>query len=73
MPEYYFRVPQGKYSNGLGEVAELPDSSAACSHALTIWSDLARGIATELQSEPEWRMEVADVIRQGPDQVARAG
>jgi hypothetical protein len=60
MPEYYFRVPLGRYSNSQGEMAELPDSSAACSLALSIWSDLARGIATELKSEPEWRMEVAD-------------
>jgi hypothetical protein len=60
MPEYSFRVPRGKYSNGQGEVAALPDSSAACNHALTIWSDLAHEIANELKSEPEWRMEVAD-------------
>jgi hypothetical protein len=60
MTEYYFRVPRGKYSNGQGEVAELPDRSAACNHALAIWSGLAREIAAELKSEPEWRMEVAD-------------
>jgi hypothetical protein len=60
MPEYFFRVPRGKYSNGRGEVAELQDSRSACNHALTIWSDLARGIATELESEPEWQMEVVD-------------
>jgi hypothetical protein len=57
MPETNFRLPRGKYSNGRGEVAELPDSSAACSHALTIGNDLARGMATELKSQPsgKWR------------------
>jgi hypothetical protein len=60
MPEINFGVPRGKYSNGPGEMAELPDSGVACGHALTIWSDLARGLATELKSELEWRMEVAD-------------
>lgn len=60
MPEYYFRVPSGKYCNGAGDATELPDSAAARSEALKIWSDLTREIASELEARSEWRMQVAD-------------
>jgi hypothetical protein len=60
MPKYYFRVRRGKYSDVRGEATELADGNAARKEALKIWSDLARGLVAELESEPEWRMEVAD-------------
>jgi Domain of unknown function (DUF6894) len=60
MPKYYFRVPRGKYSDFQGEATELPDGDAARKEALKIWGDLARGIASQLETEAEWRLDVAD-------------
>jgi hypothetical protein len=60
MSEYYFRVPHGRYAGVQSEATELADNDAARKEALNIWGDLARDIVTDLVSEPEWRMEVAD-------------
>jgi hypothetical protein len=60
MSKYYFHLPQGRYAGARSEATELPDSDAARKEALKIWSDLARDIATDLETEPMWRMEVAD-------------
>jgi len=60
MPKFRFRVPRGRYSNGQGEVTELPDTDAARREALKIWRDLIPGIAADLEQTPKWQMEVAD-------------
>jgi hypothetical protein len=60
MSKYYFRVPHGRYAGGQSEATEFADNDAARAEALKVWGDLARDIATDLASEPEWRMEVAD-------------
>jgi hypothetical protein len=60
MPNYYFRVPAGRYCNGYGEATELPDCDAARQEALKIWRDLVPGIAAELASQAKWKMQVAD-------------
>jgi hypothetical protein len=60
MSKYYFRVPHGRYAGVQSEATELADNDAARAEALKIWGDLAHDIATDLVSEPEWRMEVAD-------------
>ena len=60
MPQYFFRVPKGRYSNGRGEATDLPDSAAARQEALKIWRDLVPGIAADLVNDPKWKMEVAD-------------
>ena len=60
MPQYYFRIPRGRYFNGAGEATELPDRFAARLEALKIWRDLMPGIAADQKSDPTWRMEVAD-------------
>jgi hypothetical protein len=60
MAQYAFQVRQGKFSGGSSVVADLADREAAWKAATDMCADMARDIVSELKSEPEWLMEVAD-------------
>jgi hypothetical protein len=59
MPLFSFRIVHGQQSYP-GLTNSFPNKLDAQREALTIFADLARDIARELESNIEWRMDVVD-------------
>jgi hypothetical protein len=59
MPEYVFRTRRGERAEPT-ITTNCPDNDAAQREAAGMFVDMARDIAGELQSNPEWQIEVAD-------------
>ena len=60
MPRYSFTNIHGGRPSGPGIVAECRDNDAAKREAAGVFADVARDIAKDLQSMPDWQIEVAD-------------
>jgi hypothetical protein len=59
MPRYAFRTRhRGRSEQSV--TSDCLDDDAAQREAAGMFADTARGIASELQSNPKWQMEVAD-------------
>jgi hypothetical protein len=59
MPRYAFRTRHGERSEQSVK-SDCLDDDAAQREAAGMFADTARGIASELQSNPKWQIEVAD-------------
>ena len=59
MPNYTFQIRQGGRSKP-SVSSDCPDNNAAQREAAGMFADLARDITGELQSNPEWEIEVGD-------------
>jgi hypothetical protein len=59
MPQYSFRISQGARSKP-SVVADCPDDAAARREARGMFADMARDVASDLENNPEWQMEVAN-------------
>jgi hypothetical protein len=59
MPHYVFRTRQGERSKP-SIATNCPDNDAAQREAAGMFVDMARDIAADLQSNPNWQIEVAD-------------
>jgi hypothetical protein len=60
MPQFTFRVQQGKFPQPSLIEDVLSDNCAARRAALDICADLAKDIVTGLTEDSEWRLEVLD-------------
>jgi hypothetical protein len=59
MPQYSFRVSQGRFSNA--EIQSVFENGEAARHgALAMCSDLGRDIFAELSTGPEWQLDCAN-------------
>jgi hypothetical protein len=56
MPKFVFQIRNGQYAND--HTIELPNADAARLEASSMCVDRMRDIMTELETNPEWRMEV---------------
>jgi hypothetical protein len=61
MPEYVFKISTSRRQFP-ASAKLLSDKHAAYREGLMIFGDLARDIASELQPNSEWRMEIADEL-----------
>ena len=59
MPHYSFTISQGGRSQP-SSVSDLADDDAAKREAAGMLADVARDIAKDLQSTPEWQLEVSN-------------
>ncbi len=58
MPNYTIHIHQG--SHRASHPVSLPDVDAARREAIAMFADLARDIANNLPSYPDWRIEVIE-------------
>jgi uncharacterized protein DUF6894 len=58
MPTYTIHIHQGSRTNS--HPVSLPDVDAARREAIAMFADLARDIASNLLSRPDWRIEVIE-------------
>jgi hypothetical protein len=58
MPNFGFHIRHGNHSSDYN--VDLPDARAAHKEATMIFGDMARGVASQLNETPEWRMDVSD-------------
>jgi hypothetical protein len=58
MPRFVFHIRHGQYAGD--HTTELPCADAARLEASGMCADMIRDIMTELETKPEWRMEVSD-------------
>ena len=59
MPHFSFTISQGGRPRP-SIVSDHPDDDTAKREAAGMFADVARDIAGELQSTPDWQIEVAD-------------
>jgi len=59
MPQYSFTISRGGQSPP-SSGADFPDDDAAKSEAAGMFADMVRDIAGDLESTPNWQIEVAD-------------
>lgn len=59
MPNYSFTISHGGRPQP-STVTECPDHDAAKKEAAGMFADVARDIAKDIQSAPEWQIEVSD-------------
>ena len=60
MPQYFFRIRNGRYSGMSDNGIEASDSLSAWTEMTRVCSDLVGGIARRLKSDSEWQMEMLD-------------
>jgi hypothetical protein len=59
MPHYSFRISQGGQAQ-TNSVSDCFDDDAAKKEAAGMFADMARDISSQLQSIPDWQIEVSD-------------
>lgn len=60
MPQYFFRIRNGRYSGMSNNGIEASDSGAAWREMTRVCGDLVGSIARRLKSNSEWQMEMLD-------------
>jgi hypothetical protein len=58
MPNYTIHIHHGSHTNS--QPVSLPDVDAARREATAMFADLARDSASNLPSQPDWRIEVIE-------------
>jgi hypothetical protein len=60
MPQYFFRIRDGQYSDVSDHGAELSDRDAAWKELTSVCGDMVSGISRKLEENAEWQMELLD-------------
>ncbi len=60
MPQYFFRIRNGRYSGCADQATEFADRNAAWKEMTSVCADMASGIARKLSENSEWHMELLD-------------
>jgi hypothetical protein len=60
MPQYFFRISQGRYAGASVQGIEFESHEAAWSEMRRICADLLGSVAHGLKQDAEWRMELLD-------------
>ena len=63
MPQYFFRISQGRYSGTSDHASEFDDRDAAWTEMKAVCANLLGGISRSLKHGAEWRMELLDEAR----------
>jgi hypothetical protein len=59
MPQYSFTISHGDRSLP-SSISDCPDDNAAKREAAGMFADVARDIANDLPSKPDWQIQVSD-------------
>jgi len=60
MPQYFFRISQGRYSGVSDHASEFEDRDAAWTEMKAVCANLLSGIARGLKPDAQWHMELLD-------------
>jgi hypothetical protein len=60
MPQYFFRISQGRYSGTSDHASEFADHDAAWTEMRAVCANLLGGIARSLKPDAQWHMELLD-------------
>jgi hypothetical protein len=63
MPQYFFRISQGRYSGESDHPSEFVDRDAAWAEMKAVCGNLLGGIARSLKQDAQWHMELLDESR----------
>jgi hypothetical protein len=64
MPQYYFRIRNGRYMGASDQGTECADHGAAWKEMTTACADMAGGILRKLTENAEWQLELLDESRE---------
>jgi hypothetical protein len=60
MPQYFFRIRNGRYSGCADQATEFANRDAAWKEMTSVCAHMASGIARKLRENSEWHMELLD-------------
>ena len=64
MPQYYFRIRNGRFSGAADQGTECADHVAAWKEMTNVCADMAGGILRKLTENSEWQLELLDETRE---------
>ena len=64
MPQYYFRIRNGRYTGASDQGTECPDHGAAWKEMTNACADMAGGILRKLTENSEWQLELLDETKE---------
>jgi hypothetical protein len=60
MPQYFFRIRNGRYSGASDQGSEFESREAAWTEMTKVCANLVGGISRSLKQNSEWHMELLD-------------
>ena len=60
MPQYFFRISQGRYSGVSDHASEFENRDAAWTEMKAVCANLLSGITRSLKPDAQWHMELLD-------------
>ena len=60
MPQYFFRIRNGRYSGASDQGTEFESREAAWTEMTKVCANLVGGISRSLKQNSEWHMELLD-------------
>jgi hypothetical protein len=60
MPQYFFRIRNGRYSGASDQGTEFESREAAWTEMTKVCANLVGGISRSLKQNAEWHMELLD-------------
>src|SRR5690348_9448337 len=64
MPQYYFRIRNGRFTGAADQGTECADHGAAWKEMTNVCADMASGILRKLTENSEWQLELLDETKQ---------
>jgi hypothetical protein len=64
MPQYYFRIRNGRYMGASDQGTECADHGEAWKEMTNVCADMATGILRKLRENSEWQLELLDEARE---------
>jgi hypothetical protein len=64
MPQYYFRIRNGRFMGAADQGTECADHGAAWKEMTNVCADMATGILRKLTENSEWQLELLDEAKE---------
>ena len=64
MPQYFFRIRNGRFAGASDQGTECADHGAAWKEMTNVCADMAGGILRKLTENSEWQLELLDETRE---------
>jgi hypothetical protein len=64
MPQYYFRIRNGRFTGAADKGTECADHGAAWKEMTNVFADMAGGILRKLTENSEWQLELLDEAKE---------
>jgi hypothetical protein len=64
MPQYYFRISNGRFTGASDQGTECADDAAAWKEMTSLCADMAGGILRKLTENSEWQLELLDETKE---------